>query len=117
MQNDSTIAPTASMTTALPIIQDQHPLLVGYDKLQTASTYNLTATTTTGTDTSNNELEYALLLEKLQAGAFRSLIQHLQLHSDTVSNLDLMTISGFCRNCLAKVCVKEYFSFLYVCVY
>ena len=42
-------------------------------------------------------------LEKLQAGAFRSLIQHLQTYSEEVSNIDLMTLAGFCRNCLAKV--------------
>lgn len=40
---------------------------------------------------------------KLQAGAFRSLCRHLQERSDAVSNMELMTISGFCRNCLAKV--------------
>lgn len=43
-------------------------------------------------------------LEPLQAAAFRSLCQHLQLHSAEVSNMDLMTLAGFCRNCLAKVC-------------
>ena len=42
-------------------------------------------------------------LEKLQAGAFRSLLQHLQNYSNEISNIDLMTTSGFCRNCLAKV--------------
>jgi hypothetical protein len=45
----------------------------------------------------------ARLLQQLQAGAFRSLCQHLQMHSDQVSNMDLMAVSGFCRNCLAKV--------------
>src|SRR3569623_1481380 len=43
------------------------------------------------------------VVEKLQAGAFRSLCQHLQERSDQVANIDLMTLSGFCRNCLAKV--------------
>jgi hypothetical protein len=42
------------------------------------------------------------ILEKLQAGAFRSLCQHLQERSDEVQNIDLMTLGGFCRNCLAK---------------
>ena len=41
---------------------------------------------------------------RLQAGAFLSLCQHLRTRSDEVRNIDLMTISGFCRNCLAKVC-------------
>lgn len=53
-------------------------------------------------------LDAQTLLE-LQAGAFQSLVHHLQDRSDAVSNMDLMTISGFCRNCLAKVRV-------YVCV-
>jgi len=45
------------------------------------------------------------VMEEMAAGAFRSLCQHLQVRSDQVQNMDLMTISGFCRNCLAKVCV------------
>ena len=45
----------------------------------------------------------AAALEQLQAGAFRSLIQHLQDYSHDISNIDLMTLAGFCRNCLAKV--------------
>ena len=47
----------------------------------------------------------AAVTEKLQAGAFRSLCQHLRDRSDAVQNMDLMTLSGFCRNCLAKVCM------------
>jgi hypothetical protein len=43
------------------------------------------------------------VVEKLEAAAFRSLCQHLQERSDDVANMDLMTLSGFCRNCLAKV--------------
>jgi hypothetical protein len=40
---------------------------------------------------------------RLQARAFESLCEHLRARSDLVPNMDLMTISGFCRNCLAKV--------------
>jgi hypothetical protein len=36
-----------------------------------------------------------------EAAAFRSLVAHLQARSD-VQNIDLMTLAGFCRNCLAK---------------
>jgi len=36
-----------------------------------------------------------------EAAAFRALIAHLQQRSD-VQNIDLMSIAGFCRNCLAK---------------
>ncbi len=38
---------------------------------------------------------------KLEAAAFRRLVAHLQARTD-VQNIDLMTLSGFCRNCLSK---------------
>ena len=37
---------------------------------------------------------------QLQAAAFRRLLQHLDARKD-VQNIDLMTLAGFCRNCLA----------------
>jgi uncharacterized protein len=43
------------------------------------------------------------LQTQLEAAAFRSLVAHLQERSDSVSNMDMMTTTGFCRNCLAKV--------------
>jgi hypothetical protein len=43
------------------------------------------------------------LVTRLEAAAFRSLVEHLRLRSDDVSNMELMTTAGFCRNCLAKV--------------
>jgi molybdopterin adenylyltransferase len=46
-------------------------------------------------------------LEMLEAGAFRHLVAHLKERSDQVQNIDLMTIGGFCRNCLAKWMVVE----------
>ena len=49
----------------------------------------------------------APVLEKLQAGAFRQLCLHLQERSDEVQNMDLMSLAGFCRNCLAKWMVVE----------
>jgi hypothetical protein len=36
-----------------------------------------------------------------EAAAFRALLAHLQQRSD-VQNIDLMTLAGFCRNCLSK---------------
>jgi molybdenum cofactor synthesis domain-containing protein len=39
--------------------------------------------------------------EKAEAYAFRELVSHLKSHPE-VQNMDLMTVSGFCRNCLAK---------------
>jgi len=38
---------------------------------------------------------------QVEAAAFRSLIAHLQARSD-VQNIELMTLAGFCRNCLSK---------------
>ena len=37
----------------------------------------------------------------IEAAVFRKLISHLDSRRD-VQNLDLMNLSGFCRNCLAK---------------
>jgi hypothetical protein len=37
---------------------------------------------------------------KLEAAAFRRLLQHLDQRKD-VQNIDLMILAGFCRNCLA----------------
>jgi hypothetical protein len=83
----------------------------------------VTATTTMASDdaisTDNDEDDdYCIrnlnpsIVEKLEAGAFRELCRHLQERSDSVQNMDLMTVSGFCRNCLAKVCCIC----MYVCV-
>lgn len=38
---------------------------------------------------------------ELEAAAFRRLLQHLDQRKD-VQNIDLMNLSGFCRNCLSK---------------
>jgi hypothetical protein len=37
---------------------------------------------------------------ELEAAAFRTLRDHLRNRTD-VQNIDLMTLSGFCRNCLS----------------
>ncbi len=36
---------------------------------------------------------------ELEAAVFRRLVQHFRARTD-VQNIDLMTIGGFCRNCL-----------------
>ena len=38
---------------------------------------------------------------ELEAAAFRTLLAHLRERTD-VQNIDLMNLSGFCRNCLSK---------------
>ena len=38
---------------------------------------------------------------EIEAAVFRRLLSHLDSRKD-VENLDLMNLSGFCRNCLAK---------------
>ncbi|MDD3610375.1 MAG: DUF1244 domain-containing protein [Halothiobacillaceae bacterium] len=38
---------------------------------------------------------------ELEAAAFRRLVQHLRERTD-VQNIDMMNLTGFCRNCLSK---------------
>jgi uncharacterized protein len=38
---------------------------------------------------------------ELEAAAFRRLVAHLRTRSD-VQNIDMMTLAGFCRNCLSN---------------
>ena len=38
---------------------------------------------------------------ELEATAFRRLVEHFRAHPD-VQNIDLMTLAGFCRNCLSN---------------
>lgn len=38
---------------------------------------------------------------ELEAATFRSLLNHLQSHTE-VQNIELMLLADFCRNCLAK---------------
>ena len=39
--------------------------------------------------------------EALEAAAFRRLVAHLRDRTD-VQNIDMMTLAGFCRNCLSR---------------
>ncbi|MCB1677468.1 MAG: DUF1244 domain-containing protein [Halioglobus sp.] len=39
--------------------------------------------------------------DHIEAAVFRRLLQHLDERKD-VQNIDLMNLSGFCRNCLSK---------------
>ena len=41
----------------------------------------------------------ALIQTELEAAVFRRLVRHFRERTD-VQNIDLMTLSGFCRNCL-----------------
>ena len=38
---------------------------------------------------------------ELEAAAFRALVQHLRERTD-VQNIDMMNLTGFCRNCLSR---------------
>lgn len=38
---------------------------------------------------------------ELEAAAFRRLVEHLRQRTD-VQNIDMMTLAGFCRNCLSN---------------
>ena len=42
---------------------------------------------------------------KLEAAAFRGLVEHLQRRTD-VQNIDIMNLAGFCRSCLSKWYLK-----------
>ena len=39
---------------------------------------------------------------EIEAAAFRSLREHLLEKRPEVQNIDLMTLAGFCRNCLSR---------------
>ncbi len=41
------------------------------------------------------------LQTELEAAAFRTLVAHLRERTD-VQNIDMMNLTGFCRNCLSK---------------
>lgn len=38
---------------------------------------------------------------EIEAAAFRTLVAHLQERTD-VQNIDMMNLTGFCRNCLSR---------------
>ena len=38
---------------------------------------------------------------EIEAAAFRRLVEHFRERTD-VQNIDLMTLAGFCRNCMSK---------------
>ncbi|WP_430511110.1 DUF1244 domain-containing protein [Pannonibacter phragmitetus] len=44
--------------------------------------------------------------EKLEAAAFRRLVEHLRKRTD-VQNIDMMNLAGFCRNCLSNWMTEE----------
>ncbi|MGJ8531154.1 MAG: DUF1244 domain-containing protein [Alphaproteobacteria bacterium] len=48
-----------------------------------------------------DELVPADTREALEAAAFRRLVSHLRNRTD-VQNIDMMNLSGFCRNCLSN---------------
>jgi len=39
---------------------------------------------------------------ELEAATFRALVHHLMDKRPDVQNIDLMTLGGFCRNCLSR---------------
>src|SRR6201993_2221962 len=43
---------------------------------------------------------------ELEAAVFRRLVTHLRARTD-VQNIDLMTLAGFCRNCLSNWLKEE----------
>lgn len=49
----------------------------------------------------SQEIDAQTRLE-LEAAAFRRLQQHLMQDRPEVQNIDMMTLAGFCRNCLSR---------------
>jgi uncharacterized protein len=43
---------------------------------------------------------------ELEAAVFRRVVDHLRNHTD-VQNIDMMDLTGFCRNCLASWMLAE----------
>lgn len=39
---------------------------------------------------------------KIEAAAFRRLLQHLMIDRPDAQNIDMMNLAGFCRNCLSR---------------
>ena len=39
--------------------------------------------------------------DRIEAAAFRKLVAHLRARND-VQNIDMMNLTGFCRNCLSR---------------
>ncbi len=54
--------------------------------------------------TTSSDIPASTTQTELEAAAFRTLVAHLQKRTD-VQNIDLMNLSGFCRNCLSKYMV------------
>ncbi|MBR9804911.1 DUF1244 domain-containing protein [bacterium] len=50
---------------------------------------------------SNTDADALAKQNAIEAAVFRRLLQHFAERSD-VQNIDLMNLSGFCRNCLSK---------------
>lgn len=53
------------------------------------------------TDPTTDPIDPATRTE-LEAAAFRALLHHLMEKRPEVQNIDLMTMAGFCRNCLSR---------------
>lgn len=43
---------------------------------------------------------------ELEAAVFRRVVEHLRSHTE-VQNIDMMALTGFCRNCLASWMMAE----------
>ena len=68
----------------------------------TTSPSNIEATMTASTPETSAAIQISdETRTELEAAAFRRLVEHLRGRSD-VQNIDMMTLAGFCRNCLAN---------------
>ena len=49
----------------------------------------------------SEQLQAEQIQTELEAAAFRRLVAHLRERTD-VQNIDMMTLAGFCRNCMSR---------------
>ena len=52
------------------------------------------------TDTPETKLDEAART-RVEAAAFRAIVAHLRTRTD-VQNIDMMNLTGFCRNCMSR---------------
>jgi len=70
---------------------------VGKSPARTISMMNLNIA---GEDRNMKDIDQQTQTE-LEAAAFRTLVEHLRNRTD-VQNIDMMNLTGFCRNCLSR---------------
>ena len=61
--------------------------------------YSMTMSNKTSSSSSSSS---SSLQTEAEAFAFRKLLEHMKWRNETIQNIEMMNLTGFCRNCLAK---------------